>query len=48
MSTYVPAIIWVLSACLCLWIAKVRHVQSNTLRAIVVVILGPFAIPLIY
>lgn len=48
MTTYVLAVIWVLSAFLCLWIAKVRHVQSNTLWAIVVTILGPFAIPLVF
>jgi len=47
MSTYIPVLIWVLSAVLCAWIASVRHVRSKTLWAIVVAILGPFAIPLV-
>jgi hypothetical protein len=47
MSAYVPAIIWVFSAFVCLWIARVRGVRPTTLRAIVVAILGPFAIPLV-
>ena len=48
MSNYVPVIIWVLSAFVCLWIAKARHVRPTTLWAIVVAILGPFAIPLVF
>lgn len=48
MSAYVPDLIWVLSAFMCLWIARVRRVRWNTLWAIVVEILGPFAIPLAF
>jgi len=47
MSTYVPALIWVLSAFICAWIARIRHVRPTTTWAIVVAILGPFAIPLV-
>ena len=48
MSAYVPALIWVLGALICAWIAKVRHVRPNPLWAMVVAILGPFAIPLVF
>jgi hypothetical protein len=48
MSAYVPALIWILSAFLCAWIAKARQIRPNALWAIVVVILGPLAIPLVF
>jgi hypothetical protein len=48
MSAYVPVLVWVLSAFICLWIAKARHVRATTPWAILVAILGPFAIPLVF
>jgi hypothetical protein len=47
MSTYMPALIWVMSGLLCLAIAKHRHVKQTTLRAMLVAIVGPLAIPLV-
>jgi len=48
MSAYIPAIIWALSACVCLYIAKVRHVKSTLGWRLFAVILGPLAIPLVF
>ena len=45
MSTYLPALIWSLSAFVCLFIAKRRSLKTTAVRAILVVFLGPFAIP---
>ena len=45
MSTYLPALIWSLSAFACLFIAKRRSLKTTAVRAILVVFLGPFAIP---
>ncbi|MDN2713864.1 MULTISPECIES: hypothetical protein [unclassified Janthinobacterium] len=47
MTTYLPALIWSLSAFACLFIAKRRSLKTTALRAILVVFLGPFAIPLV-
>ncbi len=48
MTAYVPALIWLLSAVVCYYIAKTRGVKPNAIWGIVVVLLGPFAIPLIF
>ncbi|MGK5035505.1 hypothetical protein [Janthinobacterium sp. LB3P118] len=47
MSTYLPALIWSLSAFACLYIAKRRCLKTTVLRAVLVVFLGPFAIPFV-
>ncbi|MDN2674873.1 hypothetical protein OX459_26090 [Janthinobacterium sp. SUN026] len=47
MTTYLPALIWSLSAFACLFIAKRRSLKTTALRAILVVFLGPFAIPFV-
>ncbi len=47
MSTYMPALIWVLSNITCLMIAKRRGVKNTTLRTMSAVLPGPFAIPLV-
>ena len=47
MSTYLPALIWSLSAFACLFIAKRRSLKTTAVRAILVVFLGPFAIPFV-
>ena len=48
MSGYVVVLIYLLSVGVCAWIAKARHVRAGFLWTAVVVILGPFAIPLIF
>lgn len=47
MTAYLPALIWSLSAFACLFIAKRRSLKTTAVRAILVVFLGPFAIPLV-
>jgi len=48
MAAYVPAIIWIISAIICYYIAKARNVKPNLLRRLIVVFLGPLAIPLAF
>jgi hypothetical protein len=48
MNPYIPAIVWLISAVVCLYIARARHVRPTLVWKLVVVILGPFAIPLIF
>jgi hypothetical protein len=47
MTAYIPALIWLLSAVVCLQIAKRRHVKPTAIRAMLVALLGPIAIPLV-
>lgn len=48
MGAYIPALVWVISSFLCSSIAKRRHVKVTLPRTLLVVFLGPFAIPLVY
>ena len=48
MGAYIPALVWVISGVICHFIAKKRNVRATVFRQIVVVFLGPFAIPLVY
>ena len=48
MAAYVPVIIWVISAIICHYIAQARNVKSNLVRRLIVVFLGPLAIPLTF
>lgn len=48
MNPYIPALIWILSAVICIYIAKIRHVKTTLIRKFIVVLLGPFAIPLVF
>lgn len=48
MGAYIPALIWLLSAIICIYIAKTRHVKTTLIRKLIVIILGPFAIPLVF
>ena len=48
MSAYVPVLIWLLSAGICYWIARARHVQPSFFWNAIVVLLGPLAIPLVF
>lgn len=47
MSTYIPTLIWALSAVACLVIAKRRSVKTTGIRAALVAVLGPIAIPFV-
>mgnify|MGYP000391392131 FL=1 len=48
MEAYVPVIIWVLGAVICSLIARARNVKPTFPRNVVVLFLGPFAIPLVF
>ena len=48
MSAYVPAIIWLISAIICYYIAKARNIRPSFIRRLTVVLLGPLAIPLVF
>ena len=47
MTEYLPALIWSLSAFACMFIAKRRLVKTTAVRAVLVTLLGPFAIPFV-
>lgn len=48
MTAYAPVLIWLLSAMICYYIAKTRGVKPGLMWNVIVVLLGPFAIPLIF
>lgn len=48
MGAYIPVIIWVISAVICYFIAKNRGIGRSLFWDLVVVFLGPFAIPLFF
>jgi len=47
MTAYIPALIWLLSGVACHVIAKRRHVKPTAVRAMLVAVLGPIAIPFV-
>jgi hypothetical protein len=47
MTEYIPALIWLLSGVACLLIAKRRLVKPTAIRAMLVALLGPIAIPFV-
>jgi hypothetical protein len=47
MSTYLPAIVWMLSSALCMAIAKRRHLKSGAVKSMLVALAGPVAIPFV-
>lgn len=47
MTAYLPALIWSLSAFACLCIAKRRRARITAVRAVLVTVLGPLAIPFV-
>jgi hypothetical protein len=47
MSTYLPAIIWMLSSVLCMAIARHRHIKPTAAKAMLVALTGPVAIPFV-
>ena len=44
---YIPAIVWMLSAGICYFIAKKRNIKPTVLWNLTFVFLGPIAIPII-
>lgn len=48
MAAYIPVIIWIVSAIICQYIARARNLKSNLVRKLIVVFLGPLAIPLAF
>jgi hypothetical protein len=48
MAAYIPAIIWIISAISCIVIANSRNVKPTLVRSLIVLILGPLAIPLVF
>lgn len=48
MAAYMPVIIWIVSAIICYYIARARNVKSNLVRRLIVLFLGPLAIPLAF
>jgi hypothetical protein len=47
MTAYIPALIWLLSGVACLLIAKRRRVKPTAVRAMLLALLGPIAIPFV-
>ena len=48
MGAYIPFLIWLISAGICHLIANKRNVKPTLFRQLLVVFLGPLAIPLVY
>ena len=48
MGAILPVIIWVTSAIICHLIARQRNVRVNHFRTMLIVVLGPLAIPLAF
>ena len=48
MGAYIPVLVWLASGVICHFIAKNRNVRETLIRRLVVVFLGPFAVPLVY
>lgn len=44
---YIPAIVWVLSAGICYYIANKKNIKPTVLWNLAFVLLGPIAIPII-
>ncbi len=48
MATYIPVIVWIVSAVICAYISKKRGVKATFMRSTIVALIGPFAIPLAF
>ena len=48
MAAYLPPIIWIVSSIICLYIARAKNLKSSFVRRLIVVLLGPLAIPLVF
>ena len=47
MTAYLPAVIWILSGFVCVYIARRRNVKPTTPWKMLVAVIGPLAIPLV-
>jgi len=47
MSMYIPALVWILAAGICYYIAKKKNIRPTALWNITFALLGPIAIPII-
>ena len=48
MTAYLPALIWALSAAIYYCLGKSRRIKPKLIWTFLVVLLGPFAIPLVF
>lgn len=48
MAAFVPVMIWIVSAIFCYYIARARNVKFTLVRRLIVLFLGPLAIPLTF
>lgn len=48
MGAYLPVIVWVISAVICEWIARRRNATLNLPWRLLIVFLGPLAIPFMF
>ena len=48
MAAYMPVLIWIVSAFICHYIARARNINPTLVRRLIVVFLGPLAIPLTF
>ena len=48
MGAYIPVIVWLIGAAICYLIARKRGVQPKLFWNLVIVFLGPLAIPLMF
>jgi hypothetical protein len=47
MANYMPVLVWVICAMICYYIAKARNVKPSLFWTLIVVFLGPLAMPLL-
>lgn len=48
MSAYLPFVVWLAAIAICVWIARRRSVSLDLKWRLIVIILGPLAIPLVF
>lgn len=48
MAAYLPVLIWTFSAAICYYIGMRRGIKPTLTSKVLVVLLGPFAIPLLF
>ena len=48
MGAYIPFLVWLIAGYICFLIARKRNVKPTVFRTLIVVFLGPLAIPLVY
>lgn len=48
MSAYLPFVVWLAAIAICVWIARKRNLTLDLKWRLIVIILGPLAIPLVF